>query len=295
MALTRARRWSLRAAPNSARRIGENGYTTRVPGRRESEATARNGSPAERGRDAARDSRPKMGESDADHRRRLRPGIHRAVSQLVHAATDAGNPRTRPRSSSTTPPGLRLSMSRTPKCCGRQPGSTMNLTQILRLCLSGPFVRRRRGGLLRLLARAADVRISPPWRRHLADTQAKVRRSFVRILGKSGRTARVAVPRAACGCRDANQWLWRSQACLAWRVGDRRSGHVRDRSGRGGGRDTVDDVGRGGSRLGRLHRHRDQKACSATTALSATLVAGLTSPVGSERRSTCCGHFCQYS
>jgi glutamate-ammonia-ligase adenylyltransferase len=59
-----------------------------------------------------------------------------------------------------------------------------DLTQILRLCLSGPFDPKTAGaGLLRLLARAADVPDFATLEAHLADTQAKVRRSFVRILG----------------------------------------------------------------------------------------------------------------
>jgi [glutamine synthetase] adenylyltransferase / [glutamine synthetase]-adenylyl-L-tyrosine phosphorylase len=60
-----------------------------------------------------------------------------------------------------------------------------NLTQILRLCLSGPFDPKVVGvGLLNLLARAADVPDFTTLEAHLADTQARVRASFVRILGK---------------------------------------------------------------------------------------------------------------
>jgi len=59
-----------------------------------------------------------------------------------------------------------------------------DLTQILRLCLSGPFDPKTAGaGLLGLLARAADVPDFATLEAHLAETQAKVRRSFVRILG----------------------------------------------------------------------------------------------------------------
>jgi len=61
-----------------------------------------------------------------------------------------------------------------------------NLTQILRLCLSGPFDPKSAGpGLLSLLARAADVPDFVTLEAHLAETQAKVRASFVRILGKA--------------------------------------------------------------------------------------------------------------
>jgi glutamate-ammonia-ligase adenylyltransferase len=61
-----------------------------------------------------------------------------------------------------------------------------NLTQILRLCLSGPLEPKSAGaGLLRLLARAADVPDFATLEAHLAETQASVRASFVRILGKT--------------------------------------------------------------------------------------------------------------
>jgi glutamate-ammonia-ligase adenylyltransferase len=60
-----------------------------------------------------------------------------------------------------------------------------DLTQILRLCLSGPFDPKTAGaGLLRLLARAGDVPDFATLEAHLIDTQAKVRRSFVRVLGR---------------------------------------------------------------------------------------------------------------
>lgn len=59
-----------------------------------------------------------------------------------------------------------------------------DLTQILRLCLSGPFDAKTAGpGLLRLLARAADVPDFATLDATLIETQAKVRASFVRILG----------------------------------------------------------------------------------------------------------------
>jgi glutamate-ammonia-ligase adenylyltransferase len=59
-----------------------------------------------------------------------------------------------------------------------------DLTQILRLCLPGAFDPKSAGpGLLRLLARAADVPDFATLDATVADTQAKVRESFVRILG----------------------------------------------------------------------------------------------------------------
>src|SRR5215469_5040242 len=59
-----------------------------------------------------------------------------------------------------------------------------NLTQVLRLCLSAPFDPKTAGSeLLRLLARAADLPDFATLEPHLADTQAKVRASFHRIVG----------------------------------------------------------------------------------------------------------------
>jgi glutamate-ammonia-ligase adenylyltransferase len=58
-----------------------------------------------------------------------------------------------------------------------------NLTQILRLCLPGPFDQKTAGaGLLGLLCRAADLPNFATLDAHLADTQQKVRASFNRIL-----------------------------------------------------------------------------------------------------------------
>jgi glutamate-ammonia-ligase adenylyltransferase len=59
-----------------------------------------------------------------------------------------------------------------------------NVTQILRLCLAGPFDPKTAGtGLLGLLTRAADLPNFATLDAHLADTQQKVRASFGRILG----------------------------------------------------------------------------------------------------------------
>ena len=61
-----------------------------------------------------------------------------------------------------------------------------DLTQILRLCLPGTFDPKTAGaGLLRLLARAADVPDFATLDATLIDVQTKVRACFVRILGKS--------------------------------------------------------------------------------------------------------------
>ena len=60
-----------------------------------------------------------------------------------------------------------------------------NLTQILRLCLSGPFDAKTAGaGLLRLLARAGDVPDFATLDATLIETQGKVRACFERVLAK---------------------------------------------------------------------------------------------------------------
>jgi glutamate-ammonia-ligase adenylyltransferase len=58
-----------------------------------------------------------------------------------------------------------------------------DLTQILRLCLSGPFDPKTAGAdLIRLLARAADTPDFATLDAFLAETQAKVRATFERLL-----------------------------------------------------------------------------------------------------------------
>ena len=59
-----------------------------------------------------------------------------------------------------------------------------NLSQILRLCLSGPFDPKKTDpGLLRLLARAADVPDFATLDAHVAETQTRVRARFEALLG----------------------------------------------------------------------------------------------------------------
>jgi [glutamine synthetase] adenylyltransferase / [glutamine synthetase]-adenylyl-L-tyrosine phosphorylase len=61
-----------------------------------------------------------------------------------------------------------------------------DLGQILRLCLAAPFEPKSAGGsLLSLLARAADVPDFAALDAHLAETQERVRKCFVRILGSA--------------------------------------------------------------------------------------------------------------
>jgi glutamate-ammonia-ligase adenylyltransferase len=60
-----------------------------------------------------------------------------------------------------------------------------DLTQVLRLCLPGPFDPKTAGaGLLVLLARAADVPDFATLEAHVADTQARVRRCFDKIVAE---------------------------------------------------------------------------------------------------------------
>ena len=59
-----------------------------------------------------------------------------------------------------------------------------NLSQILRLCLSGPFDPKKTDpGLLRLLARAADVPDFATLEAYVIDTQERVRKRFEALLG----------------------------------------------------------------------------------------------------------------
>ena len=61
-----------------------------------------------------------------------------------------------------------------------------DLTQLLRLCLSGPFDPKTAAPeLLRLLARAADLPDFAALDAFIGETQAKVRASFVRIMGQA--------------------------------------------------------------------------------------------------------------
>jgi glutamate-ammonia-ligase adenylyltransferase len=67
-----------------------------------------------------------------------------------------------------------------------------DLTQILRLCLPGAFEpKKASAGLLRLLARAGDVPDFATLEATLIETQAKVRESFVRILGAAPEPAQI--------------------------------------------------------------------------------------------------------
>ena len=60
-----------------------------------------------------------------------------------------------------------------------------NLTQILRLCLPGDFdAGTAAPGLCSLLARAADVPDFATLDAFVAETEGRVRKTFVQILGK---------------------------------------------------------------------------------------------------------------
>jgi glutamate-ammonia-ligase adenylyltransferase len=59
-----------------------------------------------------------------------------------------------------------------------------DLTQVLRLCVTGPFDPKTAGaGLLHLLARAGDVPDFATLEAHLIETQARVRKSFEGMIG----------------------------------------------------------------------------------------------------------------
>ncbi len=61
-----------------------------------------------------------------------------------------------------------------------------DLTQILRLCLPGPFDPKTAStGVLGLLARAADLPDFAALQAHVEETQRQVRECFVRILGRA--------------------------------------------------------------------------------------------------------------
>ena len=107
--------------------------------------------------------------------------------QLVHAAAGAGNPRHFDRARARQGAGL-CDLLAVEDAEVLRPAVRLyqDLTQILRLCLPGPFDPKTAGaGLLRLLARAADVPDFATLDATLIETQAKVRESFVRILGKA--------------------------------------------------------------------------------------------------------------
>ncbi len=83
----------------------------------------------------------------------------------------------------------------------------MNLSQILRLCLSEPFDPKKADpGLLRLLARAADVPDFATLDAHLAETQTQVRRRFERLAGSRLRRSGcdLTFARAVGGQADLN-------------------------------------------------------------------------------------------
>jgi glutamate-ammonia-ligase adenylyltransferase len=61
-----------------------------------------------------------------------------------------------------------------------------NLTQVLRLCLSGPFEPKGAGRELRsLLARAGEMPDFATLEASLTETQERVRACFVQILGQA--------------------------------------------------------------------------------------------------------------
>ena len=106
--------------------------------------------------------------------------------QLVHAQMCPTFSTPRPRACSTRPGRCTCCRSRRPRSCARRCSSIMTSRRYCGCAFPGPFDAKTAGaGLLRLLARAADVPDFATLDATLIETQAKVRASFVRILGKA--------------------------------------------------------------------------------------------------------------
>ncbi len=106
--------------------------------------------------------------------------------QLVHAHADAGHSRYQ--HGARVREGARLGLLSAEDADVLRPAARLyhNLTQILRLCLSGPFEPKSAGaGPLGLLARAGDVPDFATLDAHLTETQERVRATFTRILGRA--------------------------------------------------------------------------------------------------------------
>jgi glutamate-ammonia-ligase adenylyltransferase len=105
--------------------------------------------------------------------------------QLVHAATQPEI--LDPSTARVLEKAWRLGIITTAQAEVLRPAMRLfhDLTQILRLCLNGRFdPKSTRPGLLGLLTRAADVPDFATLESHVADTQAKVRATFIEILGR---------------------------------------------------------------------------------------------------------------
>jgi glutamate-ammonia-ligase adenylyltransferase len=104
--------------------------------------------------------------------------------QLIHAASEPGILDTS--TARVLDKAWRLGLLATEDAEVLRPAVRLyhDLTQVLRLCLTGPFDPKEAApGLIGLLARAADVPDFATLDAFLAETETKVRRSFVRILG----------------------------------------------------------------------------------------------------------------
>ena len=116
-----------------------------------------------------------------------RSRIHRAVSAARPRRREAGHPRHRDRARARQGGAARrAARRRMPTCCARRCGSIRTSRRSCGCASPGRSIRRAAGpGLLSLLARAADVPDFATLEAHLAETQARVRASFVRILGRA--------------------------------------------------------------------------------------------------------------
>ena len=151
---------------------------------------ARSGGDRSRRRRHAAGDRPGEGReralgSEIRRRRSGRSRVHRAISPAGARRRPIRKSSIRPRRAcSTRRGGSIFCRPRMPTCCGRRSGCFHNLTQVLRLCLPGPFDPKTAGtGLLGLLCRAADLPNFATLDAHVADTRQKVRATFNRILG----------------------------------------------------------------------------------------------------------------
>ena len=81
------------------------------------------------------------------------------------------------------PSGSACCRARRPKCCARRARLYHDLTQILRLCVTGKFNPKTAGeDLLRVMARAGDAPDFSSLEARIKETQAEVRRVFKAVV-----------------------------------------------------------------------------------------------------------------
>ena len=156
-----------------------------LPAARRRDGRGRRGRDAPRDRD--REGRQRPLEPQIRRRRADRHRVHRAISAArSRRARSPTSSTPRPRACSTRRGGSACWRPRTRRCCARRCGSiTISRRCCGCACRRRSIRRRPRPGLVGLLARAADVPDFATLDAFIAETQAKVRASFVRILGAS--------------------------------------------------------------------------------------------------------------